>query len=685
MPKVLKKKKIYYRDEVSSSIDVDLDFSYSHISHKDRHDIIKFLEKKYNRGKNIHVGLVGVRTQYSLKSALRDIGRTYDIPAKETFAVTKVIDENISLEDNIKRYPEFRNYFENYTEAVKIASQIVGTTSNFGVHAGGVIISGEDYPLNHFVPMQRSHSGTPSTLYDKDELQEACGFIKYDILQVTALSQVQYVKEIIGDKNYYSDYEEASEVFSLCKQGAHKNIFQFESPLGKKCFLELGIRSIYDLANASGMIRQMGTEGGREMFRKYKENSNATESQWSARLKNEISSKIYDDIFTILKPTYGILVYQEHLSEIIAVLSKGKFSFGDGNIVRKKLGKFVGKYGLVDSIQGKKDVLKQWHVEIMEILDKYLIPFLGDYDIDMARDFIDFKLDSKGHLPIPKEGIINWFVIGSTYLFSVIHSVEYSFISYNQMHQKYYYPAEFWLSALHCGSKDDVANYYMAAKNESNIKFLPPNINKSQISFSIEKEKVLRFGLGYIMGLDQAAIDIVNERKRGGDFLNIDDFLVRTKSIRSITKKIIENLISACAFDESVEEAYASYIAFIKGKSSWDFSDKEKKKREHEVLNILITNDPIKNLGSILEGTVSIDSIDDGSSELCAFSINWIKNKKTKNGKNYRLLNVTCLNGNSSTNLFLWDTTITLSEGEIKTSYIDKKGDFLTWNFWKKT
>lgn len=684
MPKILKKKKVYYRDEVSSSVDVDLDFSYSHISHKDRHDIVKFLEKKYNAGNNIHVGLVGVRTQYSLKSALRDIGRTYDIPAQETFAVTKIIDEDLSLEDNMKRYPEFRRYFENYTEAVKIASQIVGTTSNFGVHAGGVIISGEDYPLNRFVPLQRSHSGTPATLYDKDELQEICGFIKYDILQVTALSQVQYVKEITGDKDYYGDYTEVPEVFSLCKQGAHKNIFQFESPLGKKCFLELGIRSIYDLANASGMIRQMGTEGGREMFRKYKENSNASESEWSARLKNEISSKIYNDTFEILKPTYGILIYQEQLSELIAVLSKGKFSFGDGNIVRKKLGKFVGKYGLVDSIQGKKDILKQWHGEIMEILDKYLIPFLGDHDIEMARDFIDFKLDSKGHLPIPKEGIINWFVIGSTYLFSVIHSVAYSFTSYNQMHQKYYYPTEFWLSALHCGSKDDVANYYMAAKNESNIKFLPPNINKSQISFTKEKEKTLRFGLGYIMGLDQAAIDIVGERNKNGEFLNVDDFLTRTKSIRSVTKKIIENLISACAFDESPEDAYNAYIAFTNGKPEWSFSEKEKKRREKEVLNVLISHDPMKNLGKILEGTVSIDSVQDGTSELCAFSINWIKDKKTKNGKGYRLLNVTCLNGMSSTNLFLWDTSIALSENEVKTAYIDKKGDFLSWNLWKK-
>jgi DNA polymerase-3 subunit alpha len=682
--KVLSKERIFYRGEGAGQLDVDVDFSANPITGLDRHAIFQHLQKKFNKGKDVHIALVGTRTVYSIKSALRDVGRTYDIPPSEIFAVTKVIDEDRTVEDNARKIPQFKKFVDKYPDAVRIASQISGVTSNFGVHAGGIVISGDNYPIQKYVPLQRSASQMPATLYDKDELQGECGFIKYDILQVTALSQIQYVKNLLGDEEIYKDYEEIPEPFSLVPLGHHKNIFQFESGLGKRCFNELKMNSIYDLSNASGMIRQMGTEGGRAMYEKYKIFSTNDDNFWREQLKNEVSSQTFSIIEPILARTYGVLIYQEQLSSMVEKLSKGKYTFGDGNDVRKKLGKMVGKHGLVDSLQGKRDKLKAWHTDVMDVLNKYLIPFLHEDDLtDETKKFINFELEKGDFLAIPEIGIINWFVIGSTYLFSVIHSVAYSIVSYNQLYQKYFYPTEFWLSALHCGSKDDIQNYISGAKNESKIQILPPNINNSEISFSKEGDRKIRFGLGYIAGLDKAAVAIINERNKNGPFKSTKDLMTRMKGERSFTKKIIENLIFCEAMPEPSKDAYEIYCREKNLENDLGWTEKEMRRREVDSLSVAISNDPFKKIKD-LSGTVSVDSILDGTSELCAFVVNSVTDKKTKTNKSYKLLNISCVNSGTSTNLFLWDVSLSVGASDSFVAYLKRKDGFLSWDTYRK-
>jgi DNA polymerase III alpha subunit len=148
-----------------------------------------------------HVAFVGTRTIYSIKSALRDVGRTFEIPPSEIFAVTKEIDESISLEENLKKSKLLKSFVEKYLEAFKIASQITGVTSNFGVHAGGVVISDVHYPLNKTLPLHRANNETPATIFDKDEIQDFVGLVKYDLLGVNALSQIAYTKYLL--KNHH--------------------------------------------------------------------------------------------------------------------------------------------------------------------------------------------------------------------------------------------------------------------------------------------------------------------------------------------------------------------------------------------------------------------------------------------------------------------------------------------------
>lgn len=678
MAKVISTRNVFLREAGMDFIDADIDFSNNPLTDKGRDYILQNLAKKYNTDGNIHFALVGVRSIYSIKSALRDIARTYDVPATETFAVTKEIDDAYTVEENIKRSKIFNEYNNKYPEVVRIASQIVGVTSNFGVHAGGVVISDKAYPLQKYVPLQRSHSGIPATLYDKDELQDVCGFIKYDLLGVTALSQILYVKYLLGDKYYYNDYEVNPEPFTICKKGHHKNIFQFESPLGKRSFTELKMQSIYDLSNASGMIRQMGTEGGRAMYEKYKMLSNSEEEQWISTLKQEVSEELFEIVYPILKPTYGVLIYQEQLSSMIQKISKEKYSFGDGNSVRKKLSKFVGKHGLVDSLQGKPELLRAWHTDMIDILGKYLIPFLSEKDIGIVgRKFINFELDNKGHLPLPEDGILNWFIIGSTYLFSVIHSVAYSFISYNQLYQKYYHPTEFWLGALCTGNKDDVSNYVSSAISESKITFLKPDVNKSQFLFSKEDELVIRFGLSYIAGMDKAADEIIKERQNG-PYTSFGNFLARMKGKRVVNKRIIENLIFSNSFDEEPRECYEEFCRNRGESNELRWNRKDMITREREAISCNISFSSINK--EELINTVTIDSIPDGGVGLCVYTISSVKNSKTKKAnKPFRILSVIDINNGNKNTIFLWENSIIIEDGLSYKSKIKKNGDFYSW------
>ena len=680
MTKVIASRKVFVRGPGFDPIDADIDFSNNPETGEGRDTILQELAKKYNHGENIHFALVGVRSVYSIKSALRDIARVYEVPASETFAVTKEISDDISLEDNAKKSKIIASYLEKYPEVAKIASQIVGVTSNFGVHAGGVVISDKQYPLNKYVPLQKSHSGIPSTLWDKDELQDICGFVKYDLLGVTALSQISAVKYLLNDREVYQDYPIQSKPFDLCKKGHHKNIFQFESPLGKRAFTELKMASIQDLSNASGMIRQMGTIGGRAMYDKYKTLSNAKESEIISTLKAETDPLTFEIIYPILKSTYGVLIYQEQLSSMIQMLSRGKYSFGDGNSVRKKLGKFVTKYGLIDDIQSKPELLKTWHAEIMEILGKYLIPFLNPGDLDSnAQDFINFKLDRKGHLPLPEKGILNWFIIGSTYLFSIIHSVAYSVTSYNQLYQKYHHPVEFWLGALNSNSKDDVANYASSALSESGIKFLQPDVNASDFLFRAGEGNEIRFGLGFIMGLDKGAQDIIAERRERGAFSDIENFLKRIKGKRSINKKVMENLIFGNAFPWGTpDEIYTQWMTYKSETPTLIFNDIENQRRELEVLNFNISFSSFSK--ALLKNVIGIDEIKDNSFGDVAFQIISITNKKTKNGKPYRLLNIMCGKTLIKSSVFLWENGLTINEGQTYKARLSKKGDFVSWS-----
>ena len=668
--------------------DIDNDFhSLPNQPFEAREFLVAYLAEKYGSD---HIAYIANKLVYKIKSAIRDLGQVYDIPSSETFKCTKALNEDISLEANIKRYKEVKEYFDKYPDLKKIVPQITGTMSALGVHAGGVIISDKKYPLHKNVALQRPSDGLNATSWTKDEVAQL-GYIKYDLLGLKAAAQIHLCKQMTGWDPYKLYPFNVEEVFqNTVLLGNNNNIFQFESNLGKRCFTELLPMSIDDLSNASGLIRVLGSDEGRAMYEAYKANvediqtyPNKDERLWEERLFNEVP---IEETFLIckgvLKKTYGILIYQEQLCELVRDLSKGDKTFVDGNNVRKLLGKLLKNHGYLQDLQGNVEALKKWHTDFMKVFNTYFKPYLPQQlytpeDID----FLEFNLDNN-NLIVPPKGIVNWLVMCSVYIFSRLHSIAYSINSYEQLYQKYYYPKQFWLSVLICdyNSADDIKDDIAAMTSETDIKILPPDINMSDFLFKEEGDDI-RFGLGSILALGKSAKELIAIREQGV-FISAEDLLRRIKGNRAITSKTIKNLLFCGALNSlGTTKELISYFESNDIKCI-EFAEEEKNLNiknlaslENKLIGCNITYiDPIM---AKAKQYTSLDLLEDDYPTFMAIRI--IKNipKKTSTGKDYIMNMVIDLNSNKKFNIFNWERK-ELKEGENVIVKVKKRNNFIS-------
>lgn len=653
-----------------------------------REFLIEYLSKKYG---NDHIAYIANKLIYRLKSAIRDLGQVYEIPSNETFKCTKAINDDISLEANIKRYKEVKEYFEKYPELRKIVPQITGTASALGIHAGGVIISDAKYPLNKNVGLQRPSGDLNATCWTKDEVAQL-GYIKYDLLGLKAAAQIHLCKQMTGTNPYKLYPFNLEEVFqNTVLKGNNNNIFQFESNLGKRCFTELLPMSIDDLSNASGLIRVLGSEEGRQMYEAYKSNvidlqtnPDAETKLWESRLFDEVPiEETYLICRKVLERTYGILIYQEQLCELVRDVSKGEHTFVDGNNVRKMLGKLLKNHGYLQDLQGNREALKKWHTDFMKVFDVYFKPYLPK-DLYTHEDlsFLEFKLDDNEMLIVPRKGIVNWLVMCSVYIFSRLHSIAYSINSYEQLYQKYYHPHEFWLSVLICDyeSSEDISEDIGAIRAETDIEILPPDINKSGFLFKTEGTNI-RFGLGSIMALGKSAQEIIRIRE-AGDFVSIEDFLLRIKGNRAITSKTIKNLLFTGAFNQFMEMSKA--IQYLEtNKIRPIVFEKEEKTLNIKSLSAVefkLIGCNISYLDPIMKKAKQYTHLDDLVEDvtmMMAVKITKNVTKKTSKGKDYIMNMAQDLNSNKGFNIFNWNKK-ELKEGECTLIKVKKRNGFIS-------
>jgi DNA polymerase-3 subunit alpha len=653
-----------------------------------REFIITYLAKKYGSD---HIAYIGNRLIYKLKSAIRDISQVYEIPSNEMFKCSKAISDEFSLDVNIRRYKEVKEFFTTYPELKKLVEQITGTTSALGVHAGGVIISDKQYPLSRNVGLQRQSGALNATCWTKDEIAQL-GYIKYDFLGLKAAGQIHLCKTLTGHDPYTLYQFNLEDVFAnTVLKGNNSNVFQFESNLGKKCFTELLPVSIDDLSNASGLIRVLGSEEGRQMYDSYKENvidlqtNPNSDPMWEERLRDEVTDEeTFQICRKVLEKTYGILIYQEQLSFLVRDISRGKHTFVDGNNVRKMLGKLLKNHGHLQDLQGSRETMKAWHTDFMKVFDVYFRPFLPDSIYTKQDiDFLDFNLDDDNRLRVPMKGIVSWLVMCSVYIFSRLHSIAYSINTYEQLYQKYYHPKEFWLSVLICdyNSADDIRDTLAAIRGETSIQVLPPDINLSDFFFKLEGDNI-RFGLGSIMSLGKSAEAIVEIREQGGAFTSLEDFLKRIKGHRSITSKTIKNLLFVGAFNMfgTEKELFAYFEKNEVKMINFEPEEKTFNIREQSGMENKLIGCNITYLDPIMKKAKQYTPLHELPDKFATFmAVKIVKNlkKKTKTGKDYIMNSVVDLNSNKAFNVFNWDMK-EYGESQCAIMKVYKNGDFIS-------
>ena len=496
--------------------DIDIDFDDD-----GRGEVLRWVTEKYGKEKVAHIITYGTM---ATKSSIKDVGRVQNVPLPDVNRLTSLIPDKfgedkadpktgkvpkVNIKNCLKYVPELaeaRNGEDhNLTDTLKYAEMLEGTVRQTGVHACGVIIGADD--LKKFAPL--------STAQDKDTNEdmlvtqyegsviESVGLIKMDFLGLKTLSIIkEALKNIKKSKGIDVDIDKIpiddSETYKLYSEGRTIGTFQFESPGMQKYLKELQPSVFEDLIAMNALYRP----GPMDYI-----------PQFIARKHGrEPIEYDLDCMEMYLKDTYGITVYQEQVMLLSRLLAN--FTRGESDALRKAMGKKL------------RDKLDQ-----------------------MKPKFIT-QGQSNGHDPAKLEKIwADWEKFAS-YAFNKSHATCYSWVSYQTAYLKAHYPAEFMAANL-TRNKDNISDVtkFMDECKSMGLLVKGPDVNESELNFTVNQKGEIRFGLGGIKGVGEGAVEsLVNERKANGPYKSIFDFLERV-NLSACNKKTIESLALSGAFD----------------------------------------------------------------------------------------------------------------------------------------
>lgn len=599
----------FLNPERVSMPDIDIDFDYVL-----RDKVVEYVNELYGRD---HVSQIVTFGRMQARNAVRDVGRVLDISYAKVDKIAKLIPQAIgmTIDKAFDSSSKFKEIYESDVEAKRLidtARKVEGLPRHTSIHAAGVVISKE--VLTDIIPLALSND-LVVTQYDMTEIEEL-GLLKMDFLGLRNLTVIKNtVKDVkknrgidvdlskidVNDKNVIDQFNKAKTI----------GLFQFESA-GMRNFLKNLKPTVFDdLIAANSLFRP----GPMDEIPKYIHNKNNPEDV----------TFIDPALKPILDVTYGIIVYQEQVMQIVQKLAG--YSLGEADNLRRAMSK-------------KKMAVMEENREI----------------------FIKGKTDPDGNIVIPgcvRNGvdessanqIYDEMISFAKYAFNKSHSAAYSLVAVQTAYLKYYYPEEY-MANLISSVMDQSSKLYLYV-NETKalgIEVLPPDVNKSFAEFSVEEGKII-FGLSGIKNVGSNLIDsIVKARKKDGEFTNFKDFLQRVDEIdsRSLNKKGIESLIKAGAFDSltytrsSLMAIYEKAISAVsdnrkinvKGQLNLldglsdkpkedvriqeinEFPKKTKLKLEKEVLGFYISDHPLSDLGDRLDDFVNFktdykDHIDD--------------------------------------------------------------------------
>lgn len=465
--------------------DIDID-----IEDVNRDKVLNYCILKYGMKKVVPIIAFGTLKS---KQAIRDVGRTMGINLQKIDYISKLLDSKKSLKDNLenKRLNEYIKMDGELSKLYEVAISLENIKRNTTVHAAGVIMSNVD--IDEIVPLDKSHEEYYTTQFDMTYLEEL-GLLKMDFLSLKTLSTLHSIQDEVGDVEI--DYNDKL-TLELFKTGDTLGIFQFESE-GMKNFLRKLKPSLFEDIVAANALYRPGPEQFIDNFinRKY------------GKEKIDYISKSLE---SILKPTYGILVYQEQIMQTARTMAG--YSLGEADILRRAMSK-----------KKEKIILEQREVFIKRSVEL-------------------------GHSKENAIKVYDMILKFAAYGFNKSHSLAYSMLAFKMAYYKANYRAYFMKNLLNetTGATNKVKDYINEVKKYK-IEIITPDINKSTNKF-VAIDNTLIFPLTGIKGIGNVAVDNILEERKKEEFKNIFDFLKRCYN-KSVNRKIIENLILAGVFDK---------------------------------------------------------------------------------------------------------------------------------------
>ncbi|MBI9102120.1 MAG: DNA polymerase III subunit alpha [Spirochaetales bacterium] len=486
----------FLNPERVSMPDFDIDFCF-----EGRQTVIDHVTEKYGKDK---VGQIITFGTLKAKAVIRDVSRVLDIPYAEADTISKLIPDELkmTLTKALEKEPKLKEIAEQggvYAELLDVAMRLEGLNRHSSTHAAGVVIGKTE--LTDYVPLYRdSKTGAISTQYTMDRLED-CGLVKMDFLGLKTLTLIKnaetLVKKILPDFDIAEASEEDEATFKMLGEGKSTCIFQFESSGMQGILKQAQPNTIEDLIALNALYRP----GPMQFIPQFIDSK-------MGRMPIKYPDPSLEEI---LKPTYGVIVYQEQVMQVAQII--GGFSLGKADILRRAM--------------GKKKVAE---------MDRMKIEFVAG-----AKE--------KGHSEKHAIEIFEMLEPFAGYGFNKSHAAAYSVLAYHTAYLKANHPAEFMAANLTNEiNNPDKLTAYIAEAAEMCIDLLPPDINLSDKYFTVVDNQIV-YGLMGIKGVGGAAVDeIIRCREESGAFTSFTNFLERV-NLKTVNRKVLEVSIQSGLFD----------------------------------------------------------------------------------------------------------------------------------------
>ena len=495
----------FLNPERVSMPDIDVDFCYER-----RQEVIDYVVRKYGKDQVVQIVTFGT---LAAKGVVRDVGRVLDLPYAMCDSIAKMIpnDLGMTLDKALTANPDLKKLY-NEDEQVKylidMSKRLEGLPRHTSMHAAGVVIGSRS--IDEFVPLSRAADGTITTQFTMTTIEEL-GLLKMDFLGLRTLTVIQNAVRL-AEKDYgikldmdHIDYND-KKVLESIGTGRTEGVFQLESGGMKGFMKELKPENLEDIIAGISLYRP----GPMDFIPRY------------LKGKNDKTSITYEcpQLEPILSPTYGCIVYQEQVMQIVRAL--GGYTLGRSDLVRRAMSK-------------KKTA----------VMEKERQNFVYGNEAEGVKGCIANGIDEK-----TANHIYDEMIDFAKYAFNKSHAAAYAVVSYQTAYLKYYYPKEF-MAALMSSVMDNVSKfseYILTCRRMMDIAILPPDINEGESGFSVSGDGI-RYGLSAIKSVGRPVVDaILEERKKNGIFSSMEDFINRMTN-KEVNRRTIENFIKSGAMD----------------------------------------------------------------------------------------------------------------------------------------